>query len=242
MATYREVVYMALDELKLISNDATYTPEHLIFLADNYRALLLDRRYRDARKGEVTRSNYQEICLDLIEVPAIPGTSCAGVYLRSTKKMPSVMNIGIKHIYPVDYFTSEHISYIPLERMPYVGNNKWLSNIIYVTKGPDDYLYLKSSNPQFLYLKKLRIDAVFQNAQEVAAFACSAQSEGNCDILDSEFPLEDTLISPLIQMMVQELSGAGYLPTDKQNNASDDMSGMMRINPKTTKSTKTEEE
>ena len=57
MATYREVVYMALDELKLISNDATYTPEHLIFLADNYRALLLDRRYRDARKGGVTRSN-----------------------------------------------------------------------------------------------------------------------------------------------------------------------------------------
>ena len=114
MATYRSIVYMALDELKLISNDATYTPEHLIFLADNYRALLLDRRYRDARKGEVTRSNYQEICLDLIEVPAIPGTSCAGVYLRSTKKMPSVMNIGIKHIYPVDYFTSEHISYIPL--------------------------------------------------------------------------------------------------------------------------------
>ena len=125
---------MVLDELKLISNDATYTPEHLIFLADNYRALLLDRRYRDARKGEVTRSNYQEICLDLIEVPAIPGTSCAGVYLRSTKKMPSVMNIGIRHIYPVDYFTSEHISYIPLERMPYVGNNKWLSNIIYATR------------------------------------------------------------------------------------------------------------
>ena len=43
-------------------------------------------------------------------------------------------------------------------------------------------------------------------------------------------------------MMVQELSGARYLPTDKQNNASDDMSGMMRLNPKTTKSTKTEEE
>ena len=162
MTTYREVVFMALDELKLISNDATYTPEHLIFLADKMRALLLDRRYRDARKGEVSRSNYQEICLELVEVPAIPGTTCYGEYLRSTEKVPSLMNIGIKHIYPVDYFNSEHISYIPLERMPYVGYNKWLSNMIYVTKGPDDYLYLKSSNPQFLYLKKLKIDVVFQ--------------------------------------------------------------------------------
>ena len=156
--------------------------------------------------------------------------------------MPSVMNIGIKHIYPVDYFNSEHISYIPLERMPYVGYNKWLSNMIYVTKGPDDYLYLKSSNPQFLYLKKLKIDAVFQNSQEATKLSCGNSIDSNCDILDSEFPLEDTLISVLIQLMVQELSGARYLPTDKQNNASDDMSGLMRVTPKTLQKTNTKEE
>lgn len=242
MTTYREVVFMALDELKLISNDSTYTPEHLIFLADKMRALLLDRRYRDARKGEVSRSNYQEICLELVEVPAIPGTTCYGEYLRSTEKVPSLMNIGIKHIYPVDYFNSEHISYIPLERMPYVGYNKWLSNMIYVTKGPDDYLYLKSSNPQFLYLKKLKIDAVFQNSQEATKLSCGSSIDSNCDILDSEFPLEDTLISVLIQLMVQELSGARYLPTDKQNNASDDMSGLMGVTPKTLQKTNTKEE
>ena len=242
MTTYREVVFMALDELKLISNDATYTPEHLIFLADKMRALLLDRRYRDARKGEVSRSNYQEICLELVEVPAIPGTTCYGEYLRSTEKVPSLMNIGIKHIYPVDYFNSEHISYIPLERMPYVGYNKWLSNMIYVTKGPDDYLYLKSSNPQFLYLKKLKIDAVFQNSQEATKLSCGNSIDSNCDILDSEFPLEDTLISVLIQLMVQELSGARYLPTDKQNNASDDMSGLMGVTRKTLQKANTKEE
>ena len=242
MTTYREVVFMALDELKLISNDATYTPEHLIFLADKMRALLLDRRYRDARKGEVSRSNYQEICLELVEVPAIPGTTCYGEYLKSTEKVPSLMNIGIKHIYPVDYFNSEHISYIPLERMPYVGYNKWLSNMVYVTKGPDDYLYLKSSNPQFLYLKKLKIDAVFQNSQEATKLSCGNSIDSNCDILDSEFPLEDTLISVLIQLMVQELSGARYLPTDKQNNASDDMSGLMGVTPKTLQKTNTKEE
>lgn len=242
MTTYREVVFMALDELKLISNDSTYTPEHLIFLADKMRALLLDRRYRDARKGEVSRSNYQEICLELVEVPAIPGTTCYGEYLRSTEKVPSLMNIGIRHIYPVDYFNSEHISYIPLERMPYVGYNKWLSNMIYVTKGPDDYLYLKSSNPQFLYLKKLKIDAVFQNSQEATKLSCGNSIDSNCDILDSEFPLEDTLISVLVQLMVQELSGTRYLPTDKQNNASDDMSGLMRVTPKTLQKTNTKEE
>ena len=42
--------------------------------------------------------------------------------------------------------------------------------------------------------------------------------------------------------MVQELSGARYLPTDKQNNASDDMSGLMRVTPKTLQKTNTKEE
>ena len=63
-----------------------------------------------------------------------------------------------------------------------------------------------------------------------------------CDILDSEFPLEDTLISVLLQLMVQELSGARYLPTDKQNNASDDMSGLMGVTPKTLQKANTKEE
>ena len=32
--TYREIVYFVIDELKLISDDSTFTPEHIIFLAD----------------------------------------------------------------------------------------------------------------------------------------------------------------------------------------------------------------
>lgn len=225
MATYREIVYMALDELKLISNDSTYTEDHMIFLADNLRTHLLEKKYMKGTR-DVPHVNYQEICFDLIEVPAIPGTSCYGVYLRSKEKVPSLMDIGIKHIYPVDYFTSEHFSYIARERMPYVGNNKWLSNVIYVTKGPDDYLYLKSSNPQFLYLKKLKIDAIFLNAKKASELACSRLDDGNCNILDQEFPLEEGLISLLISMMVQELSGNRYMPKDDKNNSKDDMSGM----------------
>ena len=102
MASYREIVFMALDELKLLSGDSTYTEDHLIFLAEKYRALLLERKYKDIRKGEIPHVNYQTLCFDLIEVPAIPGTDCFGVYLKSTEKIPSMMRIGIRRIFPVD--------------------------------------------------------------------------------------------------------------------------------------------
>ena len=234
--TYREVVYFVIDELKLLSDDTTFTPEHIIFIADKLRAKLLYEKYKDARKGEPSRINYQTISFNLKQVPAIAGTSCYGTFLRTTEKLPTLLNIGIPHIYSstsdkaVYYFNNEHFTLVPMERMPYVGNNKWLSNIIYVAKGPDDYLYLKSMNPQFLYLKNLSIDAIFQDAKSINEL-CNC----NCDILDAYFPLEEPLIHTLIYNIVAELSGVRYQPTDKVNNSKDDME-----NYTTTKTTKDE--
>ena len=149
--TYREIVYFVIDELKLISDDSTFTPEHIIFLADKMRAKLLYERYKDAKKGDPARSNYQTINFKLIQVPAIAGTNCSGTYLRTNIKLPTLLHIGIPRIYSADCFKNEQFTLVPIERMPFVGNNKWLENFIYIAKGPDDYLYLKSSNPQFLY-------------------------------------------------------------------------------------------
>lgn len=228
MATWREISYMVNDELKLFSNDASFTIEHIMFLAEKCRALLLERKYKDVRKGEVPHANYQTLCLDLIEVPAIPGTSCFGSYLRSTEKIPSLLKVGMRRAYPVDYFSSELFTWVSRERMQFVGHNKWLKNVIYVTKGVDDYLYLKSSNPQFLYLKSMKLDAVFQDAK--GAYEISCDKNDNCDILDSEFPMEESMVDPLVQMIVQELGGQRYMPKDEVNNAQDDMSGMQNVN------------
>ena len=75
---------MTLDQLKLVSDDATYTVEHVLFLSNKYRSLLLKQSYSDIKK-QIPESNYQTICLDLIEVPAISGEPCeGGNYLRST--------------------------------------------------------------------------------------------------------------------------------------------------------------
>ena len=57
MKTYRQLIYLVLDELKLISDDSTYTEEHIMTLLSNYRAFLLKQRYSDVRK-EIPITNY----------------------------------------------------------------------------------------------------------------------------------------------------------------------------------------
>ena len=215
---------MCLDELTLYSDDALYTEEHIMFLLGKYRTFLIKQRYSDVKK-QIPESNYQTICLDLIEVPAISGEPCeGGFYLRSKEKIPFLMKIGNPRVYPIDYYQGE-ITYVSRDRMRYVGYNKYLQNIIYASLGPDNYLYFKSFNPQFLYLEKVRMTGIFEDTLAASELQCPDES-GNtvCDVLDREFPIENALIPPLIQLVVEELTKAEYKPEDKENNSDDDLS------------------
>ena len=224
MSTYKELVYMCLDELKLYSDDALYTEEHIMFLLGKYRTFLIKQRYSDVKK-QIPESNYQTICLDLIKVPAISGEPCeGGSYLRSKKKIPFLMKIGNPRVYPIDYYQGE-ITYVSRDRMRYVGYNKYLQNIIYASLGPDNYLYFKSFNPQFLYLEKVRMTGIFEDTLAASELQCPDESgDIVCDVLDREFPIENALIPSLIQLVVEELTKAEYKPEDKENNSDDDLS------------------
>lgn len=224
MSTYKELVYMVLDELKLYSDDAVYTEDHVILLLNNYRTFLIKQRYSDIKK-QIPESNYQTICLDLIEVPAISGEPCeGGSYLRSKEKIPFLMKIGIPRVYPVDYYQGE-ITYVSRDRMRYVGYNKYLQNIIYCSLGPDNYLYFKSTNPQYLYLEKVRMTGIFENPESALELQCPDENgDTTCDILDMTFPIEDSLVPQLVQLVVQELYNHSRSEEDDENNAKDDLS------------------
>lgn len=222
--TYREIAYMCLDQLKVTSDDSYYTIDHILFLISKIRALLLKQNYSNIKK-EIPQSNYQTICLDLI--PAITGEPCeGGTYLRSEEKVPSTMTIGTNIVSPIDFYQGTHITYVSRERMRYVGTNKWLKNIIYTSKGPDGYLYFKSSNPQFLYLKKVRMTGIFEDPDKAAELECDNNNK-QCDILDREFPLEEGLVTSVIELAIKYLSGAVYRPKDQENDANDDLSDLV---------------
>lgn len=214
---------MVLDELKLYSDDALYTEDHVMFLLGKYRTFLLKQRYSDIKK-QIPESNYQTICLNLIEVPAIAGEPCeGGTYLRSKDKIPFLMKIGTPRVYPLDYYQGE-ITYVSRERMRYIGYNKYLRNIIYASIGPDNYLYFKSFNPQYLYLEKVRMTGIFEDPQAASELQCPDENgDIVCDILDREFPIENSLVPQLVQLVVQELYNPSRSNEDDENNAKDDL-------------------
>lgn len=228
MSTYRQLVYMVLDELKGTTDDFTFTEDHVMFLLSKYRTFILKQRYADIKKS-IPESNYQTLCFELIEVPAIAGVPCeGGTYLRTKSKVPFTMKIGSPKVYPVDYFQGSNITFISRERMKYVGYNKFMQNIIYCALGPDNYLYLQSSNPQFLYMENIRFTAVFEDAESASELECNKEGK-ICDTIDRLFPIEDALVPPLIELVVKELKQAEYSPADEQNNANDDLDNVAMV-------------
>lgn len=225
----KEIVYMILDLAKAATSDDSYFNEdHVIFLLKKYRSFLIkkEQEKQKATTDIASEFEYQQICLDLEKVPAIDGEPCTGgYYLRTTKKIPKILEDNQPRVYPIDFYQGINISYVPRDRMRYVGTNKFLQNIIYVSLGPDLHLYLNSSNPQFLYLKKLRMSAVFEDFDEISSYLCDDDGSSTaCDVLDEEFPIREYLVPTLMELVVKELTSAKYQPVDDKNNASDDMS------------------
>lgn len=228
MSKLGEIVYMINDEIKLFSDDSSFTEDHIIFLAEKYRAAILKQEYSNIKK-KVPISNYQEICLDLEPVDILNGIPCEGTMLRSVKKIPDRIDIGSVRVYPFKSFQYAHIVFTTPERMIFTGYNKVLSNFIYCTIAPDNHLYLKSANPQFLYMMSVSMSAVFQDALAEIEYSCNGGSEECTDRLKMEFPLEGNLIPILVQAVVKELLGAAYRPSDQLNSANDETNDLARF-------------
>lgn len=222
----KEAVYMVLDLLKGISDDYIYTEDHVIFLLKKYRSFLIKKEQEKEKETSDVASEfeYQQICLDLEKVPAIDGDPCTGgYYLRTTKPIPKILEGNQPRVYPIDFYQGINVSYISRDRMRYVGTNRFLQNIIWVSLGPDLHLYLKSNNPQFLYLKQLRMSAIFEDFDNASDYLCDDDGESTaCDVLEASFPIREYLVPTLIELVVKELSGSAYRPADEKNNANDD--------------------
>lgn len=224
--TYGELVFICKDLLKIISDDATFEDEHVLFLASRLRSLLI-KKYYDTPKKPAPSSLYQTICLDLTYSDDLDLCGI-GDYLVSAQEVPYTMSIGNNTVYPLNYFYG-NIEYISKERFKYIKGNKYMKNIIFATIGPDNHLYLKSSNKQFLALEKVRMTAVFEDINKANELLCNSNCCPIDDILNQNFPMEDALIPELIEMIVKELATGLYHPADNKNNAKDDLNDIMQF-------------
>lgn len=217
----KELVYMVLDEIKGLSDDFTYTEDHVIFLLNKYRTSLLKQKYKDD-KGAMHSSNFQTMFLTLKDSLQNKDYILERQYKQSEEVIPELLTDKGVRVYPeTQFLDNADIAFITEDRMRYVGYNKYLKNAVYATIH-NDYLYITSRNLDIMNLEQVYLSAVFEDAVEAIKAI-----NGEVDLLEEDFPMEDSLASLLIQSVVKELLGAAYRPKDSQNNANDDLADMI---------------
>ena len=232
MTTYREAIYMCNDLLKGMSDDFTYTEEHIAYLLDKFRALLLKQRYGSDPKKHVPYSNYQTLEVEFN--PTKPKNM-----LKSDTQIPYMLQLGIPRVVldGEDYY-NYRFELTSRERLPFVGNSKFTSMISYCAISETGNLLMKNKEsywvnstvepPVISYIgpKKLKLVGIFENPREVNDETSFGESSTNIHEWDRNIPIEESLITSLIELVVKEIAGSTYRPNDIQNNNVDDNADM----------------
>lgn len=224
--TYKELVYMALDALKIHSDDAKFTEDHVIFLLNKYRAYALQQKYSKTLEG-VNNRNYQTLKVSMQgNIGSRPGN---GYYYFSTKEIPGILSIALPKV-ESGVFNSKEIVFTSENRLRYIGYNRFLPNIVYSCIGNDNKLCLKGKEDIVKTLTTVFLNAVFANPLEADNFNNIIP-----DVLDREFPMEDTLVPSVLELVLKDLTNGIYKPSDNTNDAQDalsDLAGFLRRNMK----------
>lgn len=212
--TYRELVYMCLDEIKLASDDSYITEDHILFLISKYRAFLLRQKYEKTNMP-VSESNYQ--CISVT---------------RNEDIVPEIMSVAKPRVFTItgekDDTTTNFLTYVSPHRYHFVGENRILKPITYCTIDHNKKLQCKNKE-----LTGVNIFAVFEDIVKVSEF----NLVDGADVLDCECPIETDLVSAVQELVVKDALGIAYRPKDNMNNANDDLSslGIVSGNPKNNK-------
>lgn len=221
--TKRELIYNIYEKLNIISDDTNISEELVSSLIDLKRAMLLKQQY--ARNGwHMPIEIKQELCMDLELVNKIDGYSCAGKILSTSISLPRSIKIKGKEG-PLNVRKSDstqiEINIVAIERLPFLFENRFTQHLTYCAVDFDGKLYLISKDDKHKFLKSIKVTDIFEQPDEANELMCN-ENDSTLDVWDIDYPIEGAMSDMVVQMVVEDLTRSLSVPTDNNNNSSDD--------------------
>lgn len=234
MSTFREIVSMVLDRSKLLGDDSYVEPEHVLFIISRLRAYLLTSKYQKT-KAQMSPSNMQTLTVGL--EPSEESCACGAYMLRSTETLPQTLMLnnyeGLTSVSPVGLSVCRtNFNFVSAARFPFAGESKWQRMMSYACIAPDNRLYVKSSDPIIEDLEAASVTTVFEDAEKAAQMEAKAEydsckpDETPCDVMDMRFPLEEGLVTLLIENAGAVVYETSMKPKDDKNSANDELDNL----------------
>jgi len=215
--TKKELIYNVREKLKLNSDDSDTSDELISHLIDLKRVKVLQQRM--ARGAWMVPVEIkQEVKLDLEVIDSVDGMSCFGKILRTKLAVPAMVrskgtDAGVTVRRPDR--VSILIDLIRLDRLPFAGQGRFISQLTYAAFDYDNRLYLVSNQKKHLLQESILVGGTFEDIE--GADNLNPNVDQTIDIWDRQYPLIGGLADTVIEMVVSDLGKSIPVPEDKVN-------------------------
>jgi len=221
--TKREIIYTVFEKLNIHSDDSNITEELISSLIDTKRAMLLKQQYAK-NAWHMPIEIKQELCMSMVLVDRVSGYSCAGKMLSTSVPLPKSIKIKGKEG-PLTVRKQDGmeiaISIVPIERVPFLFENRFTQHLTYAAVDFDRKIILISKDEKLKFLKTIRVTDIYEAPDEANALMCNPAPSGQ-DVWDEDYPVENAMVDTIVELIVRDLVKTIQIPEDKQNNATDD--------------------
>lgn len=204
------------------SDDTEVVDMHVLYLIDQARKMFIKQRYNKANKLLPTLI-FQQINLDLdLEGDNEFDVNLTDTIVSTVDRLPTLIeNPVINSKIKIDNgsYTDIRFILIDIDRFPYVGYNRLLPDVVYVSLGYDYKLKLKGLANRYKLLSNVRLFAVFDNPE--AAWMLSTSYDPNINFLDVEYPVDADMATLIGDFVVKQLIEKMKIPIDEDNNATE---------------------
>lgn len=221
MSTLKEIVYATREQLHLYSDDSVFSNEYIAYLVKTTRALLLTQKYSirsNIISNKIRQSFYKEI--ELAEDNEF--VSGLDSIVRTKEKIPypfESFNLKTNLRINSGSFKDTNFTFISMERVPFVGRSKWNNNQIYAFLANDMRLYFISNNPKVKLIENVKIMMCTENPED--AYLESIEYDSSVDFWDVEYPVDEEMVSLIIDIIIKKLTLSMQVPRDKKNDSDD---------------------
>tara|TARA_R110002020_G_scaffold100855_1_gene238051 strand:+ start:18327 stop:19004 length:678 start_codon:yes stop_codon:yes gene_type:complete len=222
--TKRELIYVVFEKMNILSDDSNISEEFVSSLIDTKRAMLLKQQYAK-NAWHMPIEIKQELCLDLNLVDKVSGYSCAGKVLATSVALPRSIKIKGKEG-PLTVRKADGgeiaMSIIPIERVPFLFENRLTAMITYCAVDFDGKLYIISKDNKHKFLKSIKVTDIFEHPDKASELMCNETNMLTPDAWDIDYPIEGAMADVVVELIVKDLTRTLQIPGDIHNDAADD--------------------
>lgn len=210
--TYKDVIYLVLEELKQTTDDIPFDEDLIANLLNISRAVIIKQRL-GSNKVEIPKEVMQSVPFRLVFKD--------NVY-QSNREF-TIVNLNGAHLFyniSIPVLPDLEITYTTLDRFKYVQISKWLKKIAYSAFSNSNKLYFKFPDGTITSTLLSRgITGYFNTILDDPRTIFPYEE----DYLNLDFAINGDLLRPIVDLTLADLYKHLHLPEDAINNGKNDL-------------------